>query len=101
MLSLYNVRSLQLYFFGVKYPLKQRNVNFHMKIYSSKTVNLDDYLTFVSTSYSLMHEHICTLSVVLRFGNALNFTNRICNCEQYANSSITQTSSNLEKTHYL
>ena len=69
-----------------------------MKMYSSKTVNLDDYLTFVSTTYSLMHEHICTLSFVLRFGNALNFTNRICNCEQYANSSITQTSSNLKKT---
>lgn len=69
-----------------------------MKMYSSKPVNLDDYLTFVSTTYSLMHEHICTLSFVLRFVNALNSTNRICNCEQYANGSITQTSSNLQKT---
>ena len=74
------------------------NINFHLKMYSSKMVNLDNYLTFVSTTYSLMHEHICTLSFVLRFVNALSFTNRICNCEQYANSSITQTSSNLKKT---
>ena len=67
------------------------NVNFHEKMNSSKTANLDEYLTFIFTLYSfhsLMHENICTLS----------FANKICNCEQYANSSITQTSSNLKKT---
>ena len=64
------------------------NVNFHEKMNSSKTANLDECLTFISIFYSLMHENICTLS----------FTNKICNCEQYANNSITQTSSNLQKT---
>ena len=64
------------------------NVNFHEKMNSSKTANLDECLTFISICYSLMHENICTLS----------FANKICNCEQYANSSITQTSSNFKKT---
>ena len=74
------------------------NVNFHEKMNSSKTANLDGYLTFISIFYSLMHENICTLSFALSFVNALSFTNIIFNCEQYANSSITQTSSNFKKT---
>ena len=82
MLSPYNVRSLQLYFIVNKYPLRQRR---------SKTANIDEYLTFISIFYSLMHENICTLSS----------TNKICNCEQYANRSITHTRSNLKKTLFL
>ena len=74
------------------------NVNLHIKMNSSKTANLDEHLTFISTFSSLMHENIGKLCFALSFVNALSFTNIIYNCEQYANSSITQTSSNLKKT---